>query len=211
MPTISGQTFLFTGTLTEFTRAEAEGLAKDNGGSVLSGVTSKLNFLVVGSDAGSKLDKAKALGTVKIITEKEFLKMVPKSGAAKSKPVSKTPAKKAAVKASKVAAKKAPATKTTKTAKVVKSDPPNPFEGKKFYFLCMFEVTKDLYTMHAKQIVEEFGGIVENDVTSDLDYVVRSSSDTSMSALMQTRLQEAKDYGTIKIINGKAFEKMIPE
>jgi hypothetical protein len=81
MPTkskIQDQTFLFTGTLTEFTRDEAEALVEANGGKVISGVTAKLNYLVVGEDAGSKLDKAKKLGTVKILTEKEFLKMVPK-------------------------------------------------------------------------------------------------------------------------------------
>jgi BRCT domain type II-containing protein len=77
-PTIQDQTFLFTGTLTEFTRDEAEALVEANGGKVLSGVSAKLNYLVVGEDAGSKLEKAKKLGTVKIITEKGFLKMVPK-------------------------------------------------------------------------------------------------------------------------------------
>ena len=82
---IQDQTFLFTGTLTEFTRDEAEALVKANGGKVLSGVSAKLNYLVVGEDAGSKLDKAKKLGTVKIITEKEFLKMAPK-GIASKKP-----------------------------------------------------------------------------------------------------------------------------
>ena len=78
---LQDQTFLFTGTLTEFTRDEAELLVEANGGKVLSGVTAKLNYLVVGEDAGSKLDKAKKLGTVKIVSEKEFLKMVPKSSA----------------------------------------------------------------------------------------------------------------------------------
>ena len=81
MPTkskVQDQTFLFTGTLTEFTRDEAEALVEANGGKVISGVTAKLNYLIVGEDAGSKLDKAKKLGTVKILTEKEFLKMVPK-------------------------------------------------------------------------------------------------------------------------------------
>jgi hypothetical protein len=78
-PTIQDQTFLFTGTLTEFTRDEAETLVDANGGKVLSGVTAKLNYLVVGSDAGSKLDKAKKLGTVQILTEKEFLKLFSKS------------------------------------------------------------------------------------------------------------------------------------
>lgn len=99
MPTkskIQDQTFLFTGTLTEFTRDEAEALVATHGGKVLSGVSGKLNYLVVGEDAGSKLAKAKALGTVKILTEKEFLKMVPKGDA---KAVGKTPAKKVPAKA----------------------------------------------------------------------------------------------------------------
>jgi len=74
--TIAGNTFLFTGTLTEFTRDEAEALVEANGGKVLSGVSGKLNYLVVGEDAGSKLAKAKALGTVTILHEKEFLKMM---------------------------------------------------------------------------------------------------------------------------------------
>jgi uncharacterized protein (TIGR02145 family) len=91
MPTkskIQDQTFLFTGTLTEFTRDEAEALVEANGGKVLSGVTAKLNYLVEGEDAGSKLEKAKKLGTVKIITEKEFLKMVSKVKALVNKPSS---------------------------------------------------------------------------------------------------------------------------
>lgn len=78
-PTIQDQTFLFTGTLTEFTRDEAKALVEANGGKVLSGVSAKLNYLVVGTDAGNKLDKVKALGSVKILTEKEFLKILPKS------------------------------------------------------------------------------------------------------------------------------------
>ena len=92
MPTkskIQDQTFLFTGTLTEFTRDEAEALVEANGGKVLSGVSAKLNYLVVGEDAGSKLAKAKALKTVSIITEKEFLKMAPfkKSNSVKSQEI----------------------------------------------------------------------------------------------------------------------------
>ena len=85
-PTMQDQTFLFTGTLTEFTRDEAEALVEANGGKVISGVSAKLNYLVVGTDAGSKLDKAKALGTVKILTEKEFLKIVPKAKTTAKKP-----------------------------------------------------------------------------------------------------------------------------
>jgi hypothetical protein len=99
MPTklkIQDQTFLFTGTLSEFTRDEAEVLVEANGGKVLSGVSAKLNYLVVGTDAGSKLDKAKALGTIKILTEKEFLKMVPKAGKATTVPTKSAKPKEAA-------------------------------------------------------------------------------------------------------------------
>lgn len=74
---LGGQSFLFTGTLTKLKRSEAEALVEKNGGSIVSGVSSKLNYLVVGEDAGSKLEKAKKLATVKIITEEEFLKMLP--------------------------------------------------------------------------------------------------------------------------------------
>lgn len=74
---LSGQSFLFTGTLTKLKRSEAESLVEKNGGKILSGVSSKLNYLVVGDDAGSKLEKAKKIATIKIITEEDFLKMLP--------------------------------------------------------------------------------------------------------------------------------------
>lgn len=73
---LEGKTFLFTGTLTRFKRSEAETMVEERGGKKLSGVSSKLNYLVVGEDAGSKLEKAKKLGTVTILTEDEFLEML---------------------------------------------------------------------------------------------------------------------------------------
>ena len=73
---LQGQTFLFTGTLPTLKRSEAEALAEENGGQLLSGVSTKLNYLVVGEDAGSKLEKAKKINTVKIISEAEFLRIV---------------------------------------------------------------------------------------------------------------------------------------
>jgi len=75
---LHGQTFLFTGTLDKLKRSEAEELAEQNGGTIVSGVSSKLNYLVVGEDAGSKLEKAKKITSVRIISEDEFLKMVGK-------------------------------------------------------------------------------------------------------------------------------------
>ena len=75
---LGGQTFLFTGTLNRLKRSEAEGMVEKAGGKILSGVSSKLDFLIVGEDAGNKLEKAKKINTVKIISEAEFLKMLKK-------------------------------------------------------------------------------------------------------------------------------------
>lgn len=75
---LSGQTFLFTGTLPTLKRNEAEAMAEGLGGKIMSGVSAKLNYLVVGEDAGSKLEKAKKINTVKIISEAEFLALIKK-------------------------------------------------------------------------------------------------------------------------------------
>lgn len=76
--TLHGQTFLFTGTLSKLKRSEAEEIAESHGGQIVSGVSSKLNYLVVGEDAGSKLEKARKINTIRIITEDEFLQLVGK-------------------------------------------------------------------------------------------------------------------------------------
>lgn len=73
---LAGKTFLFTGTLSKFKRSEAEAMVEKGGGQILGGVSSKLNFLVVGEDAGSKLEKARKIPTVKILSEDEFLQMI---------------------------------------------------------------------------------------------------------------------------------------
>ena len=73
---LTGQSFLFTGTLPTLKRSDAEEIVEKNGGTILGGVSSKLNYLVVGEDAGSKLEKAKKINSVKIISEAEFLKML---------------------------------------------------------------------------------------------------------------------------------------
>ena len=74
---LSGQTFLFTGTLLQLKRSDAEERVESNGGKIVSGVSSKLNYLVVGDDAGSKLEKAKKIPGIKILSEQDFLKMLP--------------------------------------------------------------------------------------------------------------------------------------
>ncbi len=73
---LTGLNFLFTGTLTQLKRADAEEIVEAKGGHILSGVSSKLNYLVVGEDAGSKLEKAKKIASIKIITEAEFIDLV---------------------------------------------------------------------------------------------------------------------------------------
>ncbi|MEZ5002270.1 MAG: NAD-dependent DNA ligase LigA [Chitinophagales bacterium] len=73
---LAGKTFLFTGTLTKFSRDKAKVLVEENGGKNISAVSSKLNYLVAGEKAGSKLTKAEKIGTVEIISEDEFLSMI---------------------------------------------------------------------------------------------------------------------------------------
>lgn len=73
---LGGQTFLFTGTLSKLKRSDAEEMVEKNGGKILSGVSSKLNYLIVGEDAGSKLEKAKKINSIHIISEDEFLALI---------------------------------------------------------------------------------------------------------------------------------------
>ncbi|MCD6550228.1 NAD-dependent DNA ligase LigA [bacterium] len=72
---LKGKTFVLTGTLSSFTRAEAEKKIRLLGGHPSSSVSKQTDFLVVGKNPGSKLKKAKELG-VKIIDENEFLKLI---------------------------------------------------------------------------------------------------------------------------------------
>lgn len=73
---LEGKTFLFTGKLSLFTREQAENMVEQYGGKNISAVSKNLNYLVVGEKAGSKLKKATELGTVDILTEEEFLKII---------------------------------------------------------------------------------------------------------------------------------------
>jgi DNA ligase (NAD+) len=70
----NGKSFLITGTL-PVKRDEAQDWIEKNGGKILSSVSSKLDFLVVGDDPGSKLIKAQSLG-LKIISWDELKKMI---------------------------------------------------------------------------------------------------------------------------------------
>jgi len=70
-----GMTVVLTGTLETLSRDQATELIEVNGGKVTSSVSKKTSFVVAGDEAGSKLDKAKALG-VKVIGERDLLKLV---------------------------------------------------------------------------------------------------------------------------------------
>jgi len=72
---LSGKSFVVTGTLEGYSRVGAEDVIKKMGGRVLAGVSRNTDFLIAGSSAGSKLDKAKGFG-VKILNEKEFIKLL---------------------------------------------------------------------------------------------------------------------------------------
>jgi DNA ligase (NAD+) len=72
---LAGKTFALTGGLDTLTRDEARSLIQEQGGRVSSSVSKKTDFVVVGKDAGSKLDKARKLG-VEILNEDDFKKMV---------------------------------------------------------------------------------------------------------------------------------------
>ena len=72
---VSGENVVLTGSLSEFTRSEAEALIEKNGGNAQSSVTKSTTLVVAGEKAGSKLEKAKALG-IKIIDEEAFKSLI---------------------------------------------------------------------------------------------------------------------------------------
>ena len=71
----AGKTFVITGSLESMTREQAQDRVRELGGDVSSSVSKETDYVIVGSVPGSKYDKAQKLG-VKIINEKEFLKMI---------------------------------------------------------------------------------------------------------------------------------------
>jgi DNA ligase (NAD+) len=71
----AGKLFVLTGKLERMTRDEAKELIEARGGRVMSSVSKKTHFVIAGEEAGSKLDKARALD-VAVIDEPAFLRML---------------------------------------------------------------------------------------------------------------------------------------
>jgi DNA ligase (NAD+) len=74
---LAGKTFVLTGTLARYSRDDAKKMIEDAGGRVSGSVSKKTDYVVAGSDAGSKLDKARELG-VAVIGEEEMESLVGK-------------------------------------------------------------------------------------------------------------------------------------
>ena len=72
---ISNKTIVFTGTLEKMTRAEAKAKALNLGAKVSGSVSARTDYVVIGTDAGSKATKAKELG-INILSEDEFLELI---------------------------------------------------------------------------------------------------------------------------------------
>ena len=72
---LSGKTVVFTGTLTQMTRAEAKAKALSAGAKVSGSVSAKTDFVIAGQEAGSKLKQAQSLG-IHILSEKEFQQLL---------------------------------------------------------------------------------------------------------------------------------------
>ena len=75
---LEGKTFVLTGTLASMTRDEAKESIEQQGGRVASGVSKTVDAVIVGEEAGSKLEKAKKLG-IELWDEKKFLTILGKS------------------------------------------------------------------------------------------------------------------------------------
>lgn len=74
---LGGLTFVFTGTLSSMSRDQAKVVVEQLGAKTASSVSKKVDYVVAGEEAGSKLDKARQLG-IKVLTEGEFLDMIEK-------------------------------------------------------------------------------------------------------------------------------------
>ena len=71
-----GKKFLITGSLSSMTRVQAENAIEARNGMIASSVNKTLNYLIVGENPGSKVDKAKGINSIQIINEKDFMNLL---------------------------------------------------------------------------------------------------------------------------------------
>jgi len=71
-----GKTFVFTGSLQTYTRDGSKAAVEQFGGKVTSSVSTNTDYLVAGDNPGSKLDKARNIGTVEILDETAFTNLI---------------------------------------------------------------------------------------------------------------------------------------
>jgi len=83
-PDLSGKTFVFSGSMEQFTREQAAALVEGQGGKVSSSVSKKTDYLVAGDQPGSKLDRARELG-VEVLDERGFKERVASKGEVRRK------------------------------------------------------------------------------------------------------------------------------
>ncbi len=72
---LAGKQFVLTGTLPTYSRDQAKQMIEASGGRVVGSVSKKTDYVVVGADPGSKLEKARALG-IKTLEEAELREML---------------------------------------------------------------------------------------------------------------------------------------
>jgi DNA ligase (NAD+) len=73
--TLAGKTLVVTGTLTSYSRSEIETAIRNHGGKAASSVSKNTDYLLAGTDPGSKLQKAQTIG-VKVINEEQFKELL---------------------------------------------------------------------------------------------------------------------------------------
>jgi len=201
---LSGQTFVVTGALESFSRAEAKKEIEALGGKVSGSVSANTDCVVVGADPGSKANKAKQLG-IKTLNEAAFKRLLgggskkaTKKKATKKKATKKVAKKKATKKkAAKIVTKKKATKKATKK-KTTKATGTAKLSGQTFVVTGTLE---GYSRAEAKKEIEALGGKVTGSVSANTDCVVIGEDPGS-------KADKAKQLG-IKILNEAAFKRLL--
>jgi len=157
MSAFEGKKVVLTGTFSEYKRTELKKMLLAAGAKVTGSVSGKTDCLCYGANAGSKFDKAEALG-IDTYDESETLALLNASGPAKTK--KKAAPKKTATKAKRTAAKKAKAAATPASS--------GPFSGKKVVITGTFEIKRT----ELKKMLEAAGARVMSGVSRNTDCLV---------------------------------------